>query len=171
MLRFCSIVCLWLFTCIAWAVPVKLTNAGTVAVYAHPNTREAAIGQLAAGSQVDVIATDTTKGYLLIQYHNQQAWIQANRVAETTPSDSSVQGAVDQAFSQAGATVNAAVSTAQHKLSEDLLQNQLHRQMQVWANKQAKDLMLTGALILLLGLVIGLLLGKMMWRPRRSFLR
>ena len=171
MLRYCFIVFLWLLTCSVWAVPVKLTDAGTVSVYAHPNASDVAIGELTGGSQVDVIATDTTKGYLLIQYQGQRAWIKASSVLSATPANNSVQGAVDQAFSQAGEKVDAAVSTAQHKISQGFEQTQFQQQMQIWTNKQARAWFLMGALVLLLGLVLGLLLGKMMWRPRRSFLR
>lgn len=174
MLRYWLVLVLWLTALTAWAIPVTLANTGQVFVYAHPDASQTAIGQLTGGSQVDVIATDMTKGYLLINYQNQQAWILAKSVVNLTnqrSTDDSVQQVLNRALVTAGGKVGSAVNQAQSNLSSRYNHSALPGRFQALVTKQAREWFLLGAAVLLLGLVLGLLLGKIIWRPKRSFLR
>lgn len=165
--------CLWLLTMSAWAIPVKLINTGDIPVYAHPNANEASVAQVPGGTIVDVVATDTSKGYLLINYQHRQVWIKADSVmtSSTTTPNSPVQQTLNQAIMQAGNVVDAAVADAQTKLSEHLPQAKLHQQIHEWTNTQARDWFLLGAFVFFVGLMMGLFIGRVMGRHRRSFLR
>ncbi len=168
------LMCLCVLAVSAWAIPVQLANKGNVAVYAHPSDSDAQIGTLPGGSQVEVVATDMTKGYLLIQYKQQQAWIKANSVTDTSNAsnkDDSVQEVLNTAFSNASNKVDAAMTHAQSKIAKGLVHAQWNQHISLWTDPIAKSAMLTGVFIFLLGLVVGLLIGRVMWRTKRSFLR
>ena len=165
--------CLWLLAMSVWAIPVKLVNTGAIPVYAHPDASEAPLAKLSGGMVVDVVATDTSKGYLLINYEHRQVWIKADSVMTSmaTTSNNAVQQTLNNALMQAGNDVDAAVADAQAKLSAHLPPAKLHQQIHEWTNAQARDWFLLGALVFLVGLMMGLLIGRMMSRHRRSFLR
>lgn len=165
--------CLWLLAMSVWAIPVKLMNTGDIPVYAHPDASEAPLAKLSGGTVVDVVATDTSKGYLLINYQHRQVWIKADSVMASSASapNNAVQQSLNNVIMQAGNDVDAAVLDAQTKLSEHLPQAKLHQQIHEWTNSQARDWFLLGAFVFLIGLLLGLFLGKLMGRHKRSFLR
>lgn len=151
-------------------------------LYKEADNTSPVIQQLPEGVQVKVIASDQHKGYILIKTNDgQQGWVATDDVKNinntTSPTDTPTNNTQD-AISQIKSHSTNTVKYLANKSPDAIKDSQAyvsrlgkHYKQYLVDNSQYQKLFLIGAIVLAIGIMIGLFIGRLVWRKKYSYIR
>lgn len=151
-------------------------------LYKEADSTSQVIQQLPEGVQVKVIASNQHKGYILVQTNDGiQGWVLTDDVKNmnnmTSPTQTTPNNTPD-VVSQVKTHGTNAVKYLANKSPDALKDGQAyasrlgkHYKHYLVDNAQHQELFLVGAIVLAIGIMIGLFIGRLVWRKKHSYIR
>ena len=154
-----------------------LSGSQPIKLYQSPNNTTTAIEQLPVNTEVKIVATNMHKGYILVQTKTGlQGWVLADAVKQNDAPLSATNdtSSMDKLKQHSKTTLKYLASK-----SPELVQhtqnytNSIKDRYQRYfpSPKEDRRWFIAGALVLILGVLIGLLIGRLIWHRKTSYIR
>lgn len=161
--------------------------SGVINLYKSPDPTSQIIQQMPEGTQVKVIASNMHKGFILVQTNDgQQGWVPANDVNDkpntsTTnqPTNNQPTNNTQQIINQVKSQGTDAVKYLINKSPDVVKDSQTyatqlgkHYKHYLIDNVQHQELFVLGAVVLAIGIMMGLFIGRLIWgRSKHPYIR